>query len=155
MKPSKYLSNLSVKALKKISKRLKERKVVSPTGLLYLVRYYLLRKSWHNLPFSVYIHHFNAPDWDRSLHDHPWIWGLSFIVSGGYVEERFNSKTKKIDLITRNPWRINYLRGSDFHRIKELKGDVWTIFVSGKRTKKWGFMSDDGQYLEAKDERIY
>lgn len=37
---------------------------------------------------NLYLHHMQAPDADDSLHDHPWPWAVSWIVLGGYREER-------------------------------------------------------------------
>src|SRR5437588_5646356 len=38
---------------------------------------------------------------------------------------------------------FNFLRGSDFHRITKLDGDVWTLFVTGPRAQSWGFREWD------------
>lgn len=90
---------------------------------------------------NLYLHHMQAPDADECLHDHPWPWGLSFIVLGGYREERL---TRCIDPAhapriarlwitygTENThkarWHhapaLNYIGGKVFHRVAELAKD--------------------------------
>jgi hypothetical protein len=61
---------------------------ISVGGKPYLTRCYLFGKdrTWGN----IYLHHFHASDQGLELHNHPWEWGYSFVLSGGYLEERIN-----------------------------------------------------------------
>lgn len=129
----------------------------------YLTRYYVFLKdrNWGN----IYIHHFHSSDQFQNLHSHPWSWGLSFVLSGGYFEERVvwerDFSYKHIDgtvdtsilmpkIIKRHmkPGCINLLRARDMHRVDlcdEKKG-AWSLFVAGRRPKRsseWGFMDRD------------
>lgn len=72
----------------------------------YLERYYLFTI------FGVrfYLHRFVASDPDRGLHDHPWPWAGSIVLSGHYWEVT-RSGTKKVR------W-LNFLVGDSFHRVK-------------------------------------
>lgn len=78
------------------------------------------------------LHHIHRADNDRALHNHPWEWMRSLILCGSYTEERLDG-TRRVRL-----W--NKLSGSSLHRITELHGEVWTLFVAGPRTKDWGFL---------------
>jgi hypothetical protein len=74
---------------------------------------------------------------DRELHAHPWSWALSFIIAGGYSEER-----REFDKVTRRevpPLSFNFIRQSDFHRVDLIENDCWTLFLIGPKTKSWGF----------------
>ena len=112
-------------------------------GVPYLTRYYLFWKdrSWGNL----YLHHFHSSDQGINLHNHPWRWGLSLVLKGGYVEER-SRKPKvgdvKIEKRRVGPGTFNVIRSSDFHRVDlvDEKRGAWSLFLAGKRTKDWGFL---------------
>lgn len=47
------------------------------------------------------------------------------------------------------------LTAADYHRVTELRGDVWTLFVAGPSAQEWGFL-DGGtftpwrKYIDAK-----
>ncbi len=111
-------------------------------GEPYLERYFLCSF----LGATVYIHRFVASDPDRGLHDHPWGRSLSLVLVGGYREVR-RSGAKAARCRTLNPWQLNYIRGTDFHRIVLDPGEeAWTLFMHGKRTKGWGFLRN-GKYL--------
>lgn len=107
----------------------------SPGGP-YLLRWYIIpRNDWLN----VYLHKFLRDDDDRALHDHPWrSWSL--LLAGRYVEERPGGV------------RTEYRAGSFLcreagypHRI-ELPGGkpAWTLFVTGRRVREWGFLCPQG-----------
>ena len=60
-------------------------------GALYLQRFRIVgdmmgRHAW--FPFTVYLHRFERPDNDRHLHNHPWPWAVSLVLTGGYDEVR-------------------------------------------------------------------
>lgn len=66
-------------------------------GSLYLWRIYLTphHPDPHGVPVqprnrpALFLHYFFRGDLDRELHSHPWKWGLSFILTNGYTEERY------------------------------------------------------------------
>lgn len=89
------------------------------------------------LPFNVFLHRFHRSDDDGALHNHPWSWSVSFILAGGYSEER-----RVGDEVVRRevrPWRINVIRRDDFHRVDLLEHDAWTIFVASPKVGTWHF----------------
>lgn len=96
------------------------------------------------------LHHFHRPDGDRALHNHPWAWAFSIILAGGYIEERRAPDESELyddDKSTtevRDVSRFNILSGKDYHRVVSLKGDTWTLFVTGPRAQGWGFLEREG-----------
>lgn len=130
-------------------------------GKPYLTRYYVLGgdRQFGN----VYIHHFHTSDQGDELHNHPWAWGFSIVLAGGYIEERardpmvweadpvpgegakiFGMK-RKVEIIERliRPGSLNFIRSSDYHRtdlIDEAEG-AWTLFFTGPRRSAWGFLN--------------
>jgi len=118
---------------------------ISKDGDKYLTRYYLFLKD--RTFGNIFIHHFHRSDLDLGaegkglLHNHPFDFSFSIILSGGYFEERRqadNSVLRKIYL----PWSLNFLSKETFHRvdlIDENKG-AWSIFFTGSRKNNtWGF----------------
>lgn len=111
-------------------------RIISDGDRPYLERYYLFTV----FGLRVYIHRFVGSDPDRGLHNHPWRWALSLILSGYYLEEtHYGTKPVK--------W-INGLVGDSFHRVilpAELK-EVWTLFAHhAHKSKSWGFLREKGQ----------
>lgn len=119
-------------------------KKIVTDGQDYLLRFYIK----HNGLFpGIYLHRFLNGDGDRELHNHPWIASCSLILTGGYVEERLvhrNDPHRKA-IITRElkPGHFNFLSGKAFHRIHLVDSQIgtWTLFVSGKEVKNWGFLN--------------
>ncbi len=111
----------------------------------YLSRWYLLggdrddpALSW--LPFNVFLHKFHQSDADDELHSHPWTWGLSLILVGGYSEE-YRTSENQVRRRTLKPGSLNYLKATTFHRVDLLDEDAWTLFIAGPRTPEgsWWF----------------
>lgn len=124
------------------------------------------RRWWALNRWHLYLHHMHAPDADPCLHDHPWPWGLSWVLLGGYKEERkaLGPDRQLERVLTRahvtsrwlNAPALNVLRGTTFHRISELRKHLimskrihggfmkgtWTLFLAGPRraSKPWGYL---------------
>ena len=114
-------------------------------GLKYLTRYFVFGADRRF--GNVFIHHFHRSDMDKGLfgygllHSHPWT-GLSFVLTGGYREERL-MPDGSISVKLVKPFTFNYGTKDSFHRVDlfdEAKG-CWTIFFTGPRFKKvnWFF----------------
>jgi hypothetical protein len=113
-------------------------------GEPYLIRYALFgwlpgdehRASW--LP-NIYLHNILLPDSDLALHNHPWPWAISLILSGAYAEMRFD------DLKVYCPGQLNRISANTFHRIVDVhsskeRSGAWTLFItSGGKRQPWGF----------------
>lgn len=94
-----------------------------------------------------YLHHFFRGDDDRELHNHPWGFSMSLILTGGYIEERWDPEAKKTRTRRCYPGDINVIRASDFHRLTLLDSTrgCWTLFLSKHRIEEknghdWGFL---------------
>jgi hypothetical protein len=99
-------------------------------GLSVARRWYALNR-WH-----LYLHHMHAPDADACLHDHPWPWGLSWVLLGGYREARLQAPNGFDPRAIYVPERtfthrwlrapaLNVLHGTTFHRISELRTECY------------------------------
>jgi hypothetical protein len=132
------------KLLQRIADRLPCRIIDGEHAEPYLERYYLFgMRGWH-----CYLHRFVDSDPDRGLHDHPWGRALSLVLTGGYDEIRLvpgGDPGSGPGQMTRSvrPWRLNRLRGEDYHRVVLRDGrPAWTLFLHGPRVKGWGFLRD-------------
>jgi hypothetical protein len=111
-------------------------------GSVYLERYYIFGGpsedgEWADAPIGVYLHRFRRSDDDQDLHNHPWEGSVSFILAGGYDEERRIGD----DVVSRrfDPFSFNIIHANDFHRVDLLEQDAWSIFVVGRKAQSWGF----------------
>lgn len=107
--------------------------------------------KWRDLPVNLYLHKFHRGDDDEALHSHPWKWSCSFILAGGYSEERrvkarasYNCRPEReggpceqkeacmhsdgwagqtYAVVRRvvKPFSINFIGGEDFHRVDLLE----------------------------------
>jgi hypothetical protein len=118
---------------------------ISKDDIPYLTRYYafLADREFGN----IFIHHFHRSDMDLGsdgkglLHNHPFDWSFSIVLSGGYIEERRQPDDAVVKKIVR-PGSLNFLSKKDYHRVDlldEEKG-AWTIFFTGSRKNNdWEF----------------
>lgn len=93
---------------------------------------------WPSGPIAVYLHRFHRGDEDKALHNHPWRWALSLVLTGGYSEERRVGGAFVVQHIVR-PLSFNWIGHDDFHRVDLLEADCWTLFISGPKVSSWGF----------------
>jgi len=112
-------------------------------------RIYLKRWRFDTPIGSVFLHSILLPDGDPDPHNHPFSRSISFIVKGGYTEERgvFGEEVREL-----RPGRLNRISGTDVHRIVALASGrpVWTLFWAGRpHGRGWGFFVD-GTYVDHK-----
>lgn len=101
----------------------------------YLQRWWVIpRNDWLN----IYLHHFTASDDDRALHDHPYRWNVSWLLKGGYRE---HLPTGHVD---RHSGSLVFRWGAAPHRIELHRGPCWTLFITGRRVREWGFYCPQG-----------
>jgi len=137
-----------------LTKRLEDPRIIFDRegGSPYLSRWYLLgirREEGGErddapvdvpvvgLPCNPFLHRFHRSDDDGALHSHPWKWSLSFVLVGGYWEDR-----RVDDAVIRRrvrPFTFNVLRHDTFHRIDLIEEDAWTLFLAGPKTATWYF----------------
>ena len=118
-------------------------------GKPYLTRYYLFgkRSEW-----NVFVHCFHSSDQGDELHNHPWKWAVSLILSGGYSEEfrvseeelfgfggEFSRTNFTVFRREKRPGDLNLITSKSFHRVDLPRGEAWTLFVVGPRCQEWGF----------------
>lgn len=141
----------------KLLPRLHLREIFRETGTLYLKRWALRphRPSGEN-GWRVYLHRFLTGDGDGH-HNHPWRWSFSIVLWGSYTEERFDIRPERREIDPLDPaytvapglektltetrrvrW-FNWIPANRYHRIVELHGNVWTLFVCGPVAQGWGF----------------
>lgn len=110
-------------------------------GQPYLDRHFILKVKGRN----AYLHRFWDSDPGVDLHDHPYF-NISIVLKGEYLEHLQDNT-----IIRRKTGDIVYRTARTAHRIEiepHWKGKVWTIFLTGKRTRDWGFYTKTG-WIEA------
>lgn len=125
-------------------------RIISDDGKPYLERYYLGTL----LGVRFYIHRFVGSDPARGLHDHPWPWAGSLVLSGWYLEERRGTEQHAVTKVmaalngttgvvrAKVRW-FNWLTGDSFHRVvlPDNGAHCWTLFFHrAAYTKPWGFL---------------
>lgn len=110
----------------------------------YLLRWWLLPR---NPVFNIYVHQFRRSDDDRALHDHSWLFNISRLLDGQYLEHTPDGPF----LRRAGDWKFRWWPAP--HRV-ELDsapvGDavayapVWTVFITGPRVRQWGFHCPQG-----------
>ncbi len=109
----------------------------------YLVRWHLISTRW----FRVFLHSILRPDEDRDLHNHPWAWGFSLVLSGSYDELGATTGHQWwYQTVRRFSWRAFKL--SSFHRITNVRPGTWTLFFAGPRVREWGFRTEGGTVVD-------
>lgn len=125
-------------------------RIISDDGRPYLERYYLFTL----LGVRFYLHRFVGSDPARGLHDHPWPWAGSIVLSGWYWEELRGTEQHAVTralaelhgttgIVRRRVRWFNWLTGDSFHRVVLPDGDrpCWTLFFHrAAYTKPWGFL---------------
>ena len=116
-------------------------RIISDDGKPYLERYHLGTL----LGVRFYIHRFVGSDPARGLHDHPWLWAGSLVLSGWYWEERRGTEQHAITrvlaalcgttgIVRRKVRWFNWLTGDSFHRVVLPKNEqrlIATVTASG------------------------
>ena len=116
---------------------------------------YLTR--WHIIPrnpyFNIYLHKFTGDD-QRLPHCHPWA-NLSVLLKGK-VRERYISDDyahvpdkykhmafcQSVRLLA--PGNVVYRPATFTHRLEVVDGPVWTLFLTLRRYRPWGFYGPKG-----------
>ena len=105
-------------------------------GEPYLKRWILMDR--------VRVHKICADDL-RDPHDHPWDWFMGMSLKGGADEELYDvddmgvaaaepSGSRRIRM-----FRPRLYKRDATHRVHGLEKPVWTLLVTGRRTRDWGF----------------
>lgn len=97
------------------------------------IRYTLLHAPF----FTVYLHRLNAPNPHPECHDHPWNF-LAVVLLGGYNEYHNGV------WIWRGPGSILF-RPATFRHNVVTRGVSWSVILTGKKFRGWGFTSTCGE----------
>ncbi|MHB2027551.1 MAG: hypothetical protein ACYCPT_01885 [Acidimicrobiales bacterium] len=113
----------------------------------YLERYYLVggpseEGEFQNAPLTVMLHRFARSDEPGELHSHPWEMSVSFVLAGGYREER-RLPDESVETKEVLPFDLNLIGQNDFHRVDLLENECWTLFVTGRKVASWAFWNRD------------
>lgn len=109
-------------------------RVIDHEGSPYLRRYFICKiGQWH-----FYLHKFVDSD-PAGLHNHPFKYALSILLSGSYREQtRWGIKRVK--------W-FNFLYKDAMHRVvldgEPLKLPVWTLFIHSEKQVRWGILTNE------------
>jgi len=129
--------------------------IEGPDNTPYLLRVYLTPKrsgdSWWP---GVFLHRFFRSDADRWPHNHPWCDSMSLILTNGYLENRWDFKLKAFRKIMRKPFRLNFIKANDFHRVDlvDTENGCWTLFIAFQRSQNWGFLNlETGEVIPHQD----
>jgi hypothetical protein len=114
-------------------------------GERYITRWFLqtdpapgstLAEGWH-------LHRIHTGDGDRRLHNHPTETAHAYVLRGGYTEERrpeWRDASEPPDLCEYRPGDRVYLPPYEYHRIRTVHPNTWTLFHAGrKHGRGWGF----------------
>lgn len=132
----------------------------------YLLRWYVTpwRGWWRHIPDArrsifqraviaaarllpnVYVHCFVRSDDDRALHDHPWLFNASWLLSGCYDEHTIDAggihRRRRLEAGS-----FRFRLGRAPHRVELTAGDCWTLFVTGPVVRNWGFHCPDSGWI--------
>jgi hypothetical protein len=109
----------------------------------YMKRWHLIKR---NSVGGVYLHEFKRSDYDGALHDHPYLFNISFLLKGHYIEHTIKAggvhKRARYEaghLKFRGPWSA--------HRIEIEEPGTWSLFITGPRVRDWYFHCPNGLKL--------
>lgn len=85
--------------------------------------------------FSIRLHRWVASDDQRHFHDHPW-WFVAIVLKGGYTDISPSGEDKV------RAGSIRYRPALHKHTVKVNPGGCWSLLITGKKTRHWGFWID-------------
>lgn len=128
---------MDTEKVKKIFGFIKKTIITRGDNEQYLIRYSIFKCRW----FAVKVHNLLISD-DDCLHDHPWKF-ISLILRGGYVEHTENGKR------IYHPGNI-LVRPANFKHRLEICQHAWTLVITFKKVRQWGFWTKSGFVLWTK-----
>lgn len=102
---------------------------------------------------NIFLHNVRHSDDDRAKHDHPW-WNITVVLAGSYLEvvpDLSRAETPYMLVaampekkIRRRAGSIVFRRASAAHRLVIDGQDAWTLFITGRKSREWGFHCPGG-----------
>ncbi len=95
------------------------------------------------LGYRVMIHRIHRADEDEHPHNHPWHMSRFMIISGAYLEHRYDDYIgpNRFKINTYGIGDINTLDAKAFHRIDSVMPNTWTVGLVGRKVQDWGFLT--------------
>lgn len=109
-----------------------ERTVIQFNGSPYLGRWILYVGNR-----TLRLHKFYRGDDDRAPHDHPWSFWTFPLCSGYYELVTRTDGELKINFV--RGWKWSYRPSSYQHTVLEPHRPFYTIVVTGRKDRSWGF----------------
>lgn len=116
----------------------RKRNITREDSSIYMTRWYIFDCKF----FGIKLHKIVMSDYD-CCHDHPWDF-ISIILKGGYVEHT-EIKSTLIEKESRiyHPGSILFRKAEHRHKL-EIHQPCWTLVLTLKRRRKWGFWTSKG-----------
>lgn len=108
----------------------KKLRIDNGDGSIMMIRWYITGIA------GLKLHKFIASDKD-CMHDHPWAF-VSVMLWGSYIEET-DAGQKTIS----SP-AVMYRRAEHKHRILYTGKTCWTLVLTFRRVREWGFFTKEG-----------
>lgn len=126
------------------------REIKSQAGRVVFRRWRAINTRW----FQVLIHAVYDHDRDHFMHDHPWNF-LSFILKGGYME-LYCDQNSIVSTRVASPFTFKRMQAAgEYHKIlRLLNGTSWSLVVTGKRERTWGYLTNQGWMNNEKYRRL-
>ena len=142
---SRLLSAMGEAALAEVREHAIEPDIIIGAGAApgepdYLRRWYVLRHR--DQEGCIYLHRFGRSDTERALHDHPWPW-TTILLEGAYREHTPEGT------FLRERGAVVSRAATDLHRVELVTETVWTLFITGKAERDWGFSLPDGRWIDS------
>ena len=107
----------------------------------YLLRWWVIPR---NKFFNIYLHEFRRSDDDRALHDHPWLFNLSWILRNRYREHTIRAGGVRV-VKEYSAGAVKLRLGAAPHMVELLPGErCVTLFITGPIVRMWGFHCPKG-----------
>lgn len=112
---------------------------------------------------SIRVHHWFSGDDPRYLHDHPW-WFLTFVVKGGYTDVTQKSPFPEAVYVGTDEPRlrdvlrapaVRFRHSYHAHTVADVLPGTWTVLLTGKPLRDWGFYTEKGWMRMRKFFRTY
>lgn len=110
-----------------------ERTTVRIKGEPYLGRWILYVRG-----YTLRLHKFFRGDDARAPHDHPWAFWTLPLCRGYYESVPDNFKGGQFVKWV-SGWRWHYRPSSYQHIVLDPDGPFWTVVVTGRKDRSWGF----------------
>lgn len=102
---------------------------------------------------AIRVHEILRSDLGRDPHDHPWPY-LTLILKGGYFEKTFDAQGRHLRTTWHGPGSVLYRPAGTWHQLFlpmdeatdfRTRRPCVTLFITGPKVQRWGFLTPDGK----------